>query len=710
MAYQLGGALSGLYDPDDLEPLTTPFGRLRMGLASPRDLPFPELAEKLALKDALTTYHNLSQDEEGQGTRRVTNELVDQVLRARNARSINQTRGGDTLRSPEQVAEATREPSFTERLLMDYLPQGAMFAADVMRPQIYSDYMNAAEKNWNEGNYGSSAAYLALAPVGAFADVASIAILPAAVEKSLAAGAARALSRAGRKADDVLGGSNMAAGAGLAAGGAAMLPKTAEAGPPKWYSVLERAIENAPQSKATLDQWMGYLRNRPGVKPEEIEYTLGSKAKNGGILDLDIGSQSVTRAELLKEFSPVPVQELYHGNPLTRSERSRIRELDEAENPFTDKFKPQTPEETDEHYRLIGKRDKAGAGKPKYEDRPGTRLPGESSDYREIVVTSPRAQPDASISPSHFGPQGRAPDATKRSQQIGWIRGDVRKLDDGSRAFHVDEFQSDPAQRALKKGWNRGKQSDEITQIELRADQNRWVFTDALNDPTHPGHADALRHQELERQGHKANHSGVPDRPWKKDWPKLLFRRALWEAAQEDADHLTWTPAEIQQERWGGARLGRDRVYDEVIPKIAADEAKRLGLPKEAVGEARAPGQSKWNNEVEEQLMGRIPPDGDPREVANELYEFLKERGVDMNRWAGAVREIEQASPDSAGFEAMFLAEKILSGEVSTDGKTRLYSLKLTPEVRKKILSEGLPTFVGAGIAPGLVERFLSDE
>lgn len=692
MAYQLGGALAGLYDPDDLEPLVTPYQKLRLGLEPPRSSPFYDVESELARRAAPVLHRNLAQDgDDGQGTRAVTYELIDQLLRARNARTINQPDARDKLRTTEQVSEASRGPSFTEKAAFDYLPRTVEFVGEMMKPQSFHEQMTNAERTWNEGNYGASAAHLGLAPFGALADVAGTVLLPGAIEKSIAAKAAKPLSQmsawAGKAADESLGGSRMAAGAGLAAGGAAMLPSDAEAGAPKWYSPLRKMIEDAPQSKATLDQWMGYLTNRPGVKKEELEYTFGSKAKDANLLENLAGeSQPITKRELLRHFdeNDVPVEEVFYSG---------------------DKVK-------------YGGTDMNHGGE--------YSLPGDATDYREIAVTSPRAEWDPNISEGHFGSGGHMrpePDwqDKKAGQQIGWIRGDVRELDDGSRAFHVDEFQSDPAQRALKKGWKSPDDKARWDELEGRINKIQEELSAAADpaytlgwhnrvsaDPTHPMHEKTLEYRQLAAEQGKIQdrmERGVPDRPWKKDWPKLLFRRALWEAVQEDADHLTWTPADIQQKRWGKAQLGRDRLYEETIPKIAAEEAKRLGLPKEAVGEAEIKG-SKW---TEEAFMDSINPDDSPGDIANQAYDFFKIQGVDTDKYVSRLAEIGELSDSyEAADSALRLAAKILKTE--PNGNTRLYSLKLTPEVRKRILADGLPKFVGAGVAPSLLDRFLSEE
>jgi hypothetical protein len=62
--------------------------------------------------------------------------------------------------------------------------------------------------------------------------------------------------------------------------------------PPPFYSALERALLNAPQDKATGEQWLGILRNN-GVKTEEIDWYE---------LDTIMGQSTITREELLRHI------------------------------------------------------------------------------------------------------------------------------------------------------------------------------------------------------------------------------------------------------------------------------------------------------------------------------------------------------------------------------------------------------------------------
>src|SRR5882762_1404946 len=42
----------------------------------------------------------------------------------------------------------------------------------------------------------------------------------------------------------------------------------------KFYSTLEDTIAGSKVQKATPEQWTSYLKNQPGVKPEELEFSL----------------------------------------------------------------------------------------------------------------------------------------------------------------------------------------------------------------------------------------------------------------------------------------------------------------------------------------------------------------------------------------------------------------------------------------------------
>ncbi len=79
-----------------------------------------------------------------------------------------------------------------------------------------------------------------------------------------------------------------------------MWPQYLEPAPLKvgpFYSAVEHAIRNAPQVRATPEQWRGWLRNQPGVKAEELDYMgLGDKSQHPA----EWGAGPVTREQMLE--------------------------------------------------------------------------------------------------------------------------------------------------------------------------------------------------------------------------------------------------------------------------------------------------------------------------------------------------------------------------------------------------------------------------
>jgi hypothetical protein len=77
---------------------------------------------------------------------------------------------------------------------------------------------------------------------------------------------------------------------------------------PPFYSAVEQAVSGAKQNKAPGSQWLGMLKNAPGIKPEELE-TLGlpkylsqDKAAPQGDMMGRIGSNVFTKREVLDQI------------------------------------------------------------------------------------------------------------------------------------------------------------------------------------------------------------------------------------------------------------------------------------------------------------------------------------------------------------------------------------------------------------------------
>jgi hypothetical protein len=83
-------------------------------------------------------------------------------------------------------------------------------------------------------------------------------------------------------------------------------PNSRPAKQPIFYSAVVRAVEKAQLPKATPQQWMGYLRNQPNVKPEELDWLGVEDWLNELAPDL---SPNPARAEIQRQLENVPASE-----------------------------------------------------------------------------------------------------------------------------------------------------------------------------------------------------------------------------------------------------------------------------------------------------------------------------------------------------------------------------------------------------------------
>lgn len=180
------------------------------------------------------------------------------------------------------------------------------------------------------------------------------------------------------------------------------------------YSAVERALENAPQQKMHPQQWLGWLKNQPGVKAEELAHLgltdpaalpagekglvtrgdLLSHVKDNGV---EIGE--VVKAELPENFTQLPADKQY-----------------ELADHYRDVYGDGRPPGLDDLQDFYA-RSRGELSPTKYSDY---QLPG-GDNYREHLLTLPEAK---------MGPKEvEARDLTKRMQA-----GEFNQLDEAGRA------------------------------------------------------------------------------------------------------------------------------------------------------------------------------------------------------------------------------------------------------------------------------------
>lgn len=210
---------------------------------------------------------------------------------------------------------------------------------------------------------------------------------------------------------------------GYAVGG-----KVAKAVAGKWFSGLEKAIENAPDDLSkTVTEWYDWLRGKPGVKKEELDHvwpmineTIGPREApvlKSDLLDIarlqgsqtDLpefqSGQTITEEDLAHDKVESPLQMFNH---VLRSRPESPMQFEIGVGPNRSVyFDPQQPNDyqverlsTSSPLRSLAQAFNT-QHQAKYGQDSNVRLKG-GSDYRETVIGSPLAQP-MSIDQGHFG-------------------------------------------------------------------------------------------------------------------------------------------------------------------------------------------------------------------------------------------------------------------------------------------------------------------
>lgn len=98
---------------------------------------------------------------------------------------------------------------------------------------------------------------------------------------------------------------------------------TAQRAAPVYFSALTLAAETAKRDKGTANEWLGTLRNMPGVKPEEIQWS--------GLEEwINSLNQRVTKQEVVDflQANQIQVQDVLHGEDALTSNQERRMQID----------------------------------------------------------------------------------------------------------------------------------------------------------------------------------------------------------------------------------------------------------------------------------------------------------------------------------------------------------------------------------------------
>lgn len=386
---------------------------------------------------------------------------------------------------------------------------------------------------------------------------------------------------------------------------------------PPFYSAVERAITSSKQSKASPDQWLGMLKNMPGVKPEEMEW-LGLddwlKEQKGSVTKEQI--QDYIRANRIE------VREVSHGSAGPEYSQA-LQKVQQAFDEFH--AAPHGSPEADAAFERFNAATEAAEalkpGRSKYESY---QLPG-GENYREILLTLPQPKtqfeivpegryfklrrPDGSFVPDRWLTREDAEEAAQapavqaeytpsvyksshwqEPNILAHVRFNERTID-GKRTLFVEEVQSDWHQAGKKRGYQTKVDTSGWSVVrEQRPNQiggydNVAIIRDAegnvLNEIYSPLYNDAvlIAEEAAERQRER-----VPDAPFKTTWPELAMKRMLRYASENGYDQVAWTTGATQAERYDLSKQVSEIKWHRLTHDLEAkDKNGRRVLEKQQV-------------------------------------------------------------------------------------------------------------------------------
>jgi hypothetical protein len=501
---------------------------------------------------------------------------------------------------------------------------------------------------------------------------------------------------AGPITEDILNTSVMGAPTALAA--------NRTAGP--FYSALKGFVEQSPLNKAPGDQWLGTVKNAPGIKPEELEWT--------GFQNFLKGKPSVTKQEAVDflESNKVDIQEVVKGEPIAIKDGRELAEesgLDWDELPDF--------ERRDFNFQA---QQLSGYGNTKF---PQYQLPG-GENYKEMALTLPKANSAQFISPHDF------PDNT-----IAHVRFNDRVDANGKKTLFLEEIQSDWHQKGRKQGYEDA--ASEARKAELSKEFKSLTDGFISNHDPSANRVSDRASQIYDEWKSLIRENPVPDAPFKTSWPDLSLKRMIKYAVDNGYDSVSWTPGKVQAERYDLSKQVKSITY-------AKDSGTgKYGMLIEGVdgNSLDLQGRAQYTESELSDLVGKevaekiIKGEGTPYPGSKPGVESKTLSGIDLRVGGEGMKAfydkmlVSTANKLGKKYGAKVGVTHItepyqgvlneIPGETALDARNRykrfeakreVWTLPITDAMRKEVGEKGVPLFSGGAVPPGLTANDMGQQ
>lgn len=242
------------------------------------------------------------------------------------------------------------------------------------------------------------------------------------------------------------------------------------------------------------------------------------------------------------------------------------------------------------------------------------------------------------------------------------VRLNDRTLPNGEKSLHVEEVQSDWHQKGRGKGYGgdtpavRAELKRLDTQIEANLDRRKAIYRETAH-----GDTDAVR-DEYVRLGEEteAMHAqwvalndrratGVPDAPFKNtsDWAMLAMKHVIDEAVKGGYDRVTWTPGELQANRYDLSKAVDRLTYD---PSNGELDAWQHG---------QVIHNGKYDPKALADVVGKEAADRLLHSKTQPYHELLDDDFSDERHWNVRYRDGAREEPDPTARYSQAEAERI---------------------------------------------------
>jgi len=186
-------------------------------------------------------------------------------------------------------------------------------------------------------------------------------------------------------------------------------------------------------------------------------------------------------------------------------------------------------------------------------------------------------------------------------------------------------------------------------------------------------------------------YAGVPNYPFKKDWELAGVKQWLLKAVNEGKDSISAPPSEVLVDRWSSEFTEMyKKVYDIQVPKAMKNLAKKYGGKFEK-------GRLDGNDVFKDYPFSTYTPDN-VQELMRITWDLNQENRISRKQRL-TLEDMIESSRARLG-EGMYSPtvtdpdniKKQLAFNIA-ENKFKVNILTITPEMREKILAEGLPTY-----------------